>query len=378
MESLIYFDNSATTKPCPKCVEYTQKALSRFWGNPSSTYSLGLQAASVLESARQAAADFLSCSPSEVFFTSCGSESNNTALRGAARMMKKQGRRIVTTALEHPSVLKTVEDLERDGFEVIRLVPVNGMICEEDLRTAITRDTILVSMMAVNNETGAVFDLKAARKAINDAHSPALLHCDAVQAFGKIPLSVEESGIDLLSASGHKIHAAKGIGLLYRSGRLKGFPPLITGGGQESGLRSGTEAVPAIAGLLGALESLDISRDLAAVKKVRDYAAEKLCSSGMICLNSPENALPYILNLSVCYYKSESVLNALSARGICVSMGSACAKGHRSYVLQHYGLSNERIDSALRLSFSPENTIEQIDVLAEALNDITKRMRRFA
>ncbi len=377
MKPLIYLDNSATTKPCETAVSYLNHALTTVWGNPSSRHALGLEAETLLHKARAAAANTLHCRDDEIVFTGSGTEANNTAIFGAARKGKKRGRRIVTTTIEHPSVTAAMDRLETEGFEIIRLRPeAGGCVSTEAVRQAITTDTVLVSMMLVNNETGAIQPVRAAAEAIRRVGAPALLHCDAVQAFGKMPVSVDKLGVDLLSASGHKVHAAKGVGLLYVK---KGthLPPYLVGGGQEGNLRSGTESLPLIASLYGALKELPKPEiQLPKTQELWDYARARFAATDGIEINSPDGCLPYILNVSVTGYRSEVLLNALNERGICVSSGSACAKGKGSTVLLESGLTARRVDSALRLSFSRETTKEEIDATLEALAEITKTMRK--
>ncbi len=374
---MIYLDNSATTKPCETAIKYINLALCENWGNPSSLHTVGVFAEELLNKSRKALAQSINASPQEIYFTSGGTEANNIAVLGAARKLKRRGNRIVTTAIEHPSVKETVDALENEGFEVIRLKPQkNGVISSEDLFAAINDKTILVSIMLVNNEIGSVQPVSLAREAIIKSGAPALLHTDAVQAYGKLPVNVKNLGVDLLSVSGHKIHAPKGIGFLYIKKGVS-LSPTVFGGGQESGVRSGTQPMPNIAGLLGACEELpDISAQLTKQKQLRDYCADKLNSLGFITINSDENCLPYILNISVNGYKSETVLHFLEGENIFVSSGSACAKGKKSYVLESIGLSNQQIDSFLRLSFSRFNNEQEIDKLCEALISATKFLRK--
>lgn len=378
MNKTVYLDNSATTKPCKEAVEAINNCLTENWGNPSSGYILGIDALQVLENARKTVASSIGSKPDEIFFTGSGTEANNLALFGAARSRKKQGNKIVSTTIEHPSVLKALDELKSEGFEVVLISPQkNGSINEESLYNAVDSKTVLVSVMLCNNEIGSVQPVSAAAKIIKEKNAPALLHCDAVQAYGKLPVKVSKLGVDLLSASGHKIHASKGIGFLYKSSKIN-LRPVIYGGGQESGLRSGTESVPLIAGLAAAIKALpDTEKQLSAQKEFYEKAKGMLLSTGRVTFNSPEDALPYILNISVDGYKSEPMLNALASKNIFVSKGSACAKGHRSYVLSEIGLGNDRIDSAIRISFSRENTVEDIELLCNAITEITEKMRRF-
>ena len=373
MNNTIYLDNSSTTAVCKRSIEYITNVLSENYGNPSSLHVMGLNAETELIKTRSAVAKMLSARDDEIFFTGSGTEANNTAIFGAALSRAKRGKRIVTTAIEHPSVLEAVAILEEQGFEVIRLMPdESGKIREEDIFSAVNKDTILVSIMLVNNETGAIEPVSAARSAITRAGAPALLHCDAVQGFGKMKISPQALGVDLLSASAHKIHGPKGIGILYKKKGVH-IKPLIVGGGQESGLRSGTESVPLIAGLRGAIEELPRTNEK--IKELRDYAAELFTSCDFIKINSPDDALPYIINVSMVGYRSETLLHFLEAEGIFVSSGSACAKGKGSYVLRAMGLPAERVDSALRISFSRFNEKADIDKLFCSLSKAKDTLR---
>ncbi len=377
MEQTVYLDNSATTKPCEGAVSKITHSLLNGWGNPSSLHRLGMEAAQAVDDARTAVSQLIRCRDDEIYFTSGGTEANNTALIGAARAREKRGKRIVTTAIEHPSVLETVKYLGSTGFETVILKPDrSGRISPEQIYNAITPDTVLVSIMLVNNETGAIQPVSAARDAINRVKAPALLHTDAVQALGKLPINVSELGVDMLSASGHKIHASKGIGFLYIKKGIT-VKPLITGGGQERGFRSGTEPVPLICGLHGAIEELPpLSRQLEIQKELWNYTAERLVGTRLATLNSDKDCLPYILNVSLSGFRSETLLHFLEAKGIYVSSGSACAKGEGSYVLKEMGLGSAEVDGALRISFSRYNTKQDSDRLVEALLEATSKLRR--
>ena len=288
----------------------------------------------------------------------------------------QRGKRIVTTSVEHPSVLEACNQLEGQGYEIIRLHPdSDGNISEAAIKDAVTKDTILVSMMLVNNEVGTIYPIKAAAAAVKAVGSPALVHCDAVQAFGKMNIKPKSLGIDLMSISGHKIHGPKGVGILYKS-KSSRINPYIFGGHQEKGLRSGTEPVPAIAGLLGALTELNIGDAYKKVSEVNAYAKNKLEAMENIVINSQTNALPYILNFSVIGFRSETMLHFLESRNVYVSSGSACAKGKGSYVLREIGLPRARIDSALRVSFSKYSSCQDVDILCESLADGVKSLRR--
>lgn len=377
MKNITYLDNSATTKPCSKAIENINFALSENWGNPSSLYDMGFKAQQLVDGTRKSVSQLLKCREDEIYFTSCGTESNNTALLGAAYSRKKRGNRIVSTAIEHPSVLETLKRLEDEGFEVVRIKPQpDGVISEADLKNAINEKTILVSIMLVNNETGAVQPVQKAAQFIKEANAPALLHCDGVQAFGKMPINLNTLGVDLFTASGHKIHGPKGVGILFIKKGVT-VKPLITGGGQEKNMRSGTESVPLIYGLKGAVDQLgNINENLKTQKQLWLYAKETLLDTGLVTVNSADNVLPYVLNISVEGYRSETLLHFLESQGVYVSSGSACAKGEGSYVLGEIGLSKKRIDSALRISFSRYSTQQDVDVLKNALITATQKLRR--
>ncbi|MDO4607645.1 MAG: cysteine desulfurase family protein [Clostridia bacterium] len=377
MKKLIYLDNSATTKPCEKAIKNINLALNDSWANPSSLYDLGFHAQMLVDDTRKAVANVLRCREDEIYFTSGGTESNNTAILGAVYARKKRGNRIVTTAIEHPSVLETVRRLENEGFEVVYLKPqADGCVSESDIKSAINQKTILVSIMLVNNETGAIQPVKAASEAIKSAGAPALLHCDGVQAFGKMPINLSALGVDLFSLSAHKIHGPKGVGALYIKKGVT-VKSLLTGGGQEKNLRSGTESVPLIYGLKGAVDSIgNINKNLEEQNLLWDYAKNSLLDTGLVKINSPQTALPYILNISVEGYRSETMLHFLEAQGVYVSSGSACAKGEGSYVLREMGYSQKAVDSALRISFSRFNTKDDIDALKGAICSATQKLRR--
>ena len=373
---LIYLDNSSTTKPCEKAITNIKYALENAWGNPSSLHRLGVEAEIGVDDTRNRLANILGCRADEIYFTSCGTESNNTAILGAALSRKKRGNRIVTTSIEHPSVLEVMKKLEGDGFEVVYLKPdINGVINPEDIKNAVNEKTILVSIMLVNNEVGSIQPVSVAAEAIKASGAPALLHCDAVQAFGKMPINIKALGVDLLSVSAHKIHGPKGIGALYIKKGVT-IPPLLLGGGQEKGFRSGTESVPLIMGFAGALEELgNINENLKKLSKLNAYAKEKLLNTGIVTLNSGEG-LPYILNISVVGYRSETLLHFLESKNIFVSSGSACAKGEGSFVLKEMGLNADRIDSALRISFSRFSKESDIDALCEALLEAANKLKK--
>ncbi len=373
----IYLDNSATTKPCREATDAMLHMLTENYGNPSSLHKKGVEASKALETARSQVASALSCSKEEIYFTPSGTAANNTAIFGAVNANKRKGNRIITTAIEHPSVSECMKRLEEQGFEIIRLKPdINGSFSPSELMNAINQKTILISIMAVNNEIGTVNPVSQIKTALRRADSSALIHVDAVQAFGKIPLNPAKSGIDLMSVSSHKIHGPKGAGALYIRKGLS-IKPYLVGGGQERGIISGTEAMPAIIGFGAAVDALpSLTKELENVRSVRDHFVSEVTKIGGVHINSPADALPYIINLSVLGVPSQTIVNSLSEYGIYVSAGSACKKGHRSEVLTATGLDGKRIDSAIRISLSRYTTKKDMDEVVDAINRIVMRIRR--
>ena len=371
-----YLDNSATTKPCPGARKRLLEAVDLLWGNPSSLHQKGLEAQLLLEEARAFIAKCLSCRESELYFTSGGTESNNLAVFGAANAMKRKGNKIVVSSVEHPSVSRAFDKLESDGFTVVRL-PVDrfGVVPVEEIENAVDESTVLVSMMAVNNELGSVEPVEALSRIVKEKHSPALIHVDAVQAFGKLPLNVKKLGVDLMSVSAHKIHGTKGAGALFVKDSVH-LAPHIFGGGQEKNVRPGTEPLPAIAAFFGAAEELDIKKSLPAVTALRDGFVKKLSALDGVVINSGADALPYIVNISLPGRPAEAVLNFLSSRGIYVSSGSACAKGHRSPTLTAAGLESERVNSSLRISLSRFTTADELDFCLEGIEEALRAIRK--
>lgn len=372
----VYLDNSATTKPCPGARKRLLEAVDLLWGNPSSLHQKGLEAQLLLEGARAFIAKCLSCRESELYFTSGGTESNNLAVFGAAKAMRHKGKRIVVSSVEHPSVSRAFDKLESDGFTVVRL-PVDrfGVVPVEEIENAVDESTVLVSMMAVNNELGSVEPVEALSRIVKEKHSPALIHVDAVQAFGKLPLNVKKLGVDLMSVSAHKIHGTKGAGALFVKDSVH-LAPHIFGGGQEKNVRPGTEPLPAIAAFFGAAEELDIKKSLPAVTALRDGFVKKLSALDGVVINSGADALPYIVNISLPGRPAEAVLNFLSSRGIYVSSGSACAKGHRSPTLTAAGLESERVNSSLRISLSRFTTADELDFCLEGIEEALRAIRK--
>jgi len=369
---MIYFDNSATTPPAAEVVETITEYMKTSFGNPSSRHALGLEAEKIVTEARKKAASALSCTPDEVYFTSGGTESDNIAILGAANI--KKGKRIITTAVEHHAVLKTMEYLEAQGFDVVKIKPQkDGTVKFTDIADAITPDTSLVSVMHINNETGAVMPIEKIGGLLKRIAPRALFHVDAVQSFGHIPVKPSAWGIDLLSVSSHKIHGPKGVGALYiRKGVT--LKPTVFGGGQEKNIRSGTENVGSIAGFGKACELINLS-DSVKVSEIKEYLKENLLKiEGSVYNGGSANESPYILNISFGKIRSEIMLNALSNEGIYVSSGSACASGsHGSHVLS--AMDVPLPDSAIRFSLSRYNTMEEAKEVCEKVTKIAKTLR---
>ncbi len=368
---MIYLDNSATTKPCPEAVDAISKALTEHWGNPSALYNFGIDTARLLRQARHNVAAAMGAEPDRVFFTSGGTEADNWAVFGTARRMGKRGKHIITTAMEHHAILNCMKELEDKGFEVTYLKPDRmGRVSVDDLRAALRKDTILVSIMMVNNEVGSVMPTQRMAKLTHKLCPDAIFHTDAVQGFLKVPFAAKNLGADLMSVSSHKIHGPKGAGALYISPRLKSFPPLLLGGGQESGYRSGTEGVPAIFGFAAACDAVsstfreDSQREAGLISEF----AEKFAALEGVVVNGAHEA-PHILSLAIPGVPVQNTINILQDHDICVSAGSACAKGHRSHVLTAMGLPPETIDSAFRISLCRDTTREELEALYTVIRD---------
>ena len=366
---MIYLDNSATTKPCTEAVEAMTTALTVGWGNPSSLYNFGIDTARELRSARQQLAAVMGAETDRLFFTSGGTEADNWAIYGTVKRLGKRGKHIITTAIEHPAVLNCMKDLQMQGYDVTYLQPDGlGNISLADLRSALREDTILVSIMMINNEVGSVMPIAQMAKLTHRLSPNALFHTDAVQGFLKIPFSAKTLGADLISISSHKIHGPKGAGALYISPRLKSFPPLLLGGGQENGYRSGTEATPAIFGFcaaaaaVGATFQADIQRENALKQSVID----RLSQLEGVVINGAHDA-PHILSLSIPGLPTQNSINILQDHGICVSAGSACAKGHRSHTLEAMKLSPEVMDGSFRISLCRDTSQEELDKLVQVI-----------
>ena len=370
-----YLDNSATTRVCPEAAQAALAAMTQCFGNPSSTYALGREAKQLLAQSRRQVADAIGCAPQELVFTSCGSESDNWAVLDGAEAGRRRGRHVISSPVEHDAVRKSLEELEARGFEVTRLRPEkDGSVSAESVLDALREDTVLVSLMLVNNETGGVTDIAGVARGLKAAGSGALLHTDAVQGFLKVPFAAKTLGADLISVSGHKIHAPKGVGALYiRKGlRLK---PFLLGGGQEDGRRAGTEAVPQIAAFgeacrVGMAQMPEAVPRMAAMKReLEERLREEIPELRVV-----SSAAPHILSISLPGWRSEVLMNFLEAREIYVSKSSACKKGGRSHVLEAIGLDARTIDGALRIGLSRMTTEEDLEALCLGLAEARRTL----
>ena len=369
---MIYLDNSATTKPCKEAVAAMHTALTENWANPSALYNFGINTARDLRTARHQVAAAMGAEPDRIFFTSGGTEADNWAIYGTVKRLGKRGRHIVTTAIEHHAVLNCMKDLEAQGFEVTYLQPDSlGRISLADLKEALRKDTILVSIMMVNNEVGSVMPIAQMAKLTHKICPNAMFHTDAVQGFLKVPFSAKTLGADLITVSSHKVHGPKGAGALYIAPKHKSFPALLLGGGQENGFRSGTEGTPAIFGFAAACNAVSTSftEDIQHEKSLLNALVKKLSETDSVVLNGAHEA-PHILNLSIPGVPTQNSINLLQDAGICVSAGSACAKGHRSHTLTAMNLSPETMDSSFRISLSRETTQEDMDALLKGIQSI--------
>lgn len=374
----IYLDNSATTKPYPEVVDKMVVALTNQYGNPSAIYKKGIEVEREIKEIRRNISRSLGAKETEIYFTSGGTECNNTIIRSVANLNKKTKKHIISTCIEHPSVLNTLKDLEEQGFEVTYLpVDSQGKISIDDLKNAIKDDTFLVSIMHVNNEIGAIQPIEEIGKYLKTLKQKIYFHVDAVQSYAKIKFRPSKYNIDFMSVSGHKLHGPKGIGFMYvkESNRIK---PLLTGGGQEVGVRSGTENVPGIYGLGKAVEILnqDLQGTIDKIRSLRDLLKKEILENiDNVKINSPEDGVCHVLNVSFRGVKGEVLLHYLEQKEIYVSTGSACSsKKKGSHVLNAIGLSAEEIEGAIRFSLSDLNTEEEIretvNVLKESVSDL--------
>lgn len=374
---MIYLDHAATTPVPAEVARSVYDTLFSGWGNPSSQYPIGKDARDAVGAARETVAAALGCKASELIFTSCGSESDNWAIRLALHQNRHTGKHLITTAVEHSAILETCKALEQEGYSVTYLKPdKNGNITVSQVENALRDDTALVTMMLVNNETGCIFPVAEVAQLLKEKKSRALLHADAVQGFLKIPFRADTLGADLISISGHKVGAPKGIGGLYLGGRVRAPQPLIYGGGQEQGLRSGTEATGQIAGFAKAVELRceHLDETLAHMAAIKAYAEETLLALGGV-VRVGNGQAPHILSVSLVGYPSANVVAELGSQGICISAGSACHRGQLSHVYRAMGLDKKTAAGVLRISFGPETTKEDIDALTIALK--AHRDRRF-
>jgi cysteine desulfurase len=376
----IYFDNAATTKVFPEVVDAMQEAMVTTYGNPSAKHVKGFDAEKLLKNAQEVIAKTLRAKPQEIFFTSGGTESNNTAILGSAMANQRKGKHIITTKIEHASVYEPMYHLEELGFKVTYLdVDEAGIVDVEQLKNAIRPETILVSCMMVNNEIGAVEPIEEIGKIVKTENPDTLFHVDAIQAYGKMEIIPKNLKIDLLSMSGHKIHGPKGVGFLYIKEGTK-IQPIIFGGGQQKGMRSGTENVPGITGLAVACDKM-IGRgyeNADRIRQVREYFRERIQEIEDIKDNSGE--APHVASISFKKLRSEVLLHALEDRGIYVSSGSACSSNKKQAVsgtLNAIHLSDDYKDGTLRFSFSVENTKEEVDETIEVLKELVPMLRRF-
>ncbi len=390
---MIYFDNSATTKPSRACIDAMTAVLGETWGNPSSRHTMGVEAHKLLTGARRQLLSALgvradNAKDENLIFCASGTEADNLAITGTAHAKKSNvGGKIITTDAEHPAVLGPVAALEKEGYRAAYIATENGVFDMEQFRREMTPDTFLVSVMLVNNETGAVNDIRAISDYAKSVNPECVIHTDAVQGFLKLPFTPTTLGADMVTVSAHKIHGAKGVGALYVSPYLikrKTLSPVIFGGGQESNFRSGTENLPGIAGFGAAAEAgfASMAADIAHMTQLRDYIAEKLSAdealSGVRC-NVPASArAPHILSIRLPKIKSETMLNYLSGRGIAVSSGSACSaqSGRISNALLCFGLSEQDADTTLRISLCADNTVGEADIFLDALRTGVKMLAR--
>ena len=368
---MIYLDHAATT-PVPKAVaDAMYEVLTGQFGNPSSQYPMGQEAKQLVEGCRSVIAGALGCKSKNLYFTSCGTESDNWAIQAAVWQGRHNGRHIITTAVEHSAVLESCKWLEKQGWEVTYLQPdKDGNIHVEQVENALREDTVLVTMMLVNNETGCLFPVKETAQLLKAKKSKALLHSDAVQGFMKVDCDPVGWGVDMMSLSAHKIGGPKGIGALYIADSFRNVRPLLPGGGQESGLRSGTEATAQIAGFAKAVElrSEHLAQKLRHTAEIKEYCREKLLTiPGMVSVGN--GTAPHILSMALAGYPSANIVTDLGEKGICISAGSACHRGKSSHVVSTLGLDKRTAAGVIRISFAPDTNKEDIDTLCAALKE---------
>ena len=373
----VYLDNAATTKPCAEAVEAAVGAMTEKYGNPSSLHRAGLDAQLLVDNARKEIASGIGADSDCIYFTSGATESNNLALRGASAAYGRKRKKIVISAVEHASVEETAADLEKKGFEVVRVSPrEDGRYYAADFVNVCDDGTCLISMMYVNNETGYILPVRETFSAVKRKYPEIITHTDCVQAFMKLPVKAGALCADLISLSGHKVHGGKGVGALYIKKGVRVLP-VVTGGKQEKGIRSGTECVPMIAAFGAAVKKLSptITERYEKVSGLKAYLLDKLSGIEGVTVNSPEDGSPYVVNISAVGKRSEIMLHFLESRGIYVSSGSACSKGQQSGVLGQFGIKDKRADSALRISMTAETAEGELDMFCEALKEGMEKVR---
>ncbi len=365
---MYYFDNASTTKVLKPAADAALKCMTENYGNPSSLHKMGVDAEDTLTSSRKLIANVFNCKDEEIIFTSCATESTNIAILGVANSKKKVGNKIITTTIEHAATASCISHLENNGFEVVRISPKNGKYYAADIVNEIDDRTILMSIMHVNNENGLILPIEEIAKQAKNKNPNIIIHVDAVQSFCKIPINTNKIPIDLASVSGHKINAPKGVGALYIRKGIK-IQRHSFGGPQENNLRPGTEALPSIVafGVAAKTHMENMNKSIEHYTALKKHLLDRIKDNPEILLNSSDNCVPYIVNLSIKGIRSEIMLHFLEEKGFCVSSGSACSKAKKSGVLQNMGYSKEREDWAIRISFSAENTINQIDMLVDAI-----------
>lgn len=373
----IYLDNAATTKPCGEAVSAAVDAMTENYGNPSSFHRAGLDAQLAVDKARKAIAASIGADSSEIYFTSGATESNNLALRGISAAYGRKRRKIVISSVEHASVDETASALEKNGFEIVRISPRDyGRFYADDFISACDENTCLVSMMLVNNETGYIMPVRETFMAVKRSFPEVITHCDCVQGYMKLPIKAASLGADLISLSAHKIHGVKGVGAIYIKKGVRVIP-IVTGGKQEKGIRSGTESVPLIAAFGAAVDKFrpTIAERYERVSQLKAHLLEKIGGIENVTVNSPSDGSPYVINISAVGKRSEIMLHFLESKGIYVSSGSACSKGQQSGVLGEFGISGKRADGAVRISITAQTTEEELDEFAEALAEGMTKIR---
>lgn len=374
---MIYLDNAATTKPSQRAAEAMMMAVSNF-GNPSSLHGLGLQTEKLINSARDNIANMLGVNSKNVYFTSGGTESNNLAIYGVANSLKRRGKRVITSTIEHPSVMESFKRLENDGYDVCYLgVDKDGIVNLDDLAGMLTEDTILVSIMHVNNETGVIQPIERVSAMVREKSPYCIIHCDCVQSFGKIPVKPDKMGVDMVSISAHKIHGFKGTGALYT--KYARITPLIRGGEQQNEIRPGTENVGGILAFSAAVSECEI--DIEKMREKRNLMRDLLCEKldNVKVNGSCEHNSGSVLNVSFIGIKAEILLHSLERHEIYVSTGSACSshKPQPSHVLLAMGVGQKAVDGAIRISFSQNTTLDEIRTAAEIIAGEVSVIRRY-